>query len=95
LPPDGFGPRTDLRRNTIGLVFSPDLQEWTLRSVLLHDADIARHGFQYLDWDIEGDDIVAISRTAWPDFWGGPPRQHDANYLTFHRFTKFRELSLP
>lgn len=95
LPPEDFGPRTNLRRNTIGLVSSTDLQTWTLRSVLLHHADIARHGFQYIDWDIEGDDIIAISRTAWPDYRGGPPRQHDANYLTFHRFPEFREMSLP
>ena len=37
-----------------------------------------------------GDDLIALSRTAWPDGLGGPVRQHDANYLTFHRFKNFR-----
>lgn len=95
LPPEDYGPRANLRRNTIGLVSSPDLQTWTLRAVLLHHPDIARHGFQYVDWDFEGRDIIAISRTAWPDYGGAPPRQHDSNYLTFHRFPNFREMSRP
>ena len=90
LLPEDFGPKTDLRRNTIALVSSPDLQHWTMRSVVLHHPDVQRHGFQYVDWAIEGDDIIAISRTAWPDGMGGPARQHDANYLTFHRFKNFR-----
>ncbi len=92
LMPQDYGPRTDLRRNTVALVSSPDLQNWTLRSVLLHDPDVSYHGLQYLDWEIEGQDLIALCRTAWPDGEGGPNRQHDANYLTFHRFKGFRDL---
>ena len=90
LLPEDYGPNTSLRRNTIALVTSPDLRTWTMRRVLLHDPDVQYHGFQYLDWAIEGDDLIALSRTAWPDGLGGPVRQHDANYLTFHRFKNFR-----
>lgn len=90
LLPEDYGPKTDLRRNTIALVSSPDLRHWTMKRVVLHHPDVQRHGFQYVDWAIEGDDIIAISRTAWPDGLGGPARQHDANYLTFHRFKNFR-----
>lgn len=92
LPPEDYGARTDLRRNTLALVESADLHDWHLAGVLLHDPDTGHHGFQYFDWTFDGDDIIGLSRTAWPDGAGGPNRQHDANYLTFHRFKGFRSL---
>ena len=48
------------------------------------------YGFQYVDWQFDGKDIVFVSRTAWRDKTGNPPRQHDANYMTFHRIRNFR-----
>jgi len=48
------------------------------------------HGFQYIDWQFDGNDIIAVSRTAFEDERGLPVRQHDANYFLFHRFTNFR-----
>ncbi len=90
LPPRYYGDRTDLRRNTVALVSSPDLRTWHIDRIVLEDPDTKYHGVQYLDWMIEGDDIIALCRTAWPDGLGGPVRQHDANYLTFHRFANFR-----
>ena len=48
------------------------------------------HGFQYVDWVFDGDDIIAVSRTAFPETRGLPARQHDANFLTFHRISNFR-----
>lgn len=92
LPPEDYGARTDLRRNTVALVSSSNLRDWKLDAVLMHDPDTLYHGLQYLDWCIEDDDIIAVCRTAWPDGEGGPVRQHDANYLTFHRFPHFREM---
>ncbi len=77
-------------RNTVTLVWSDDLVTWNIKDTLLHHPDVATHGFQYLDWQFDGNDIIAASRTAWEDETGNPPRQHDANYLTFHRFTNFR-----
>jgi hypothetical protein len=53
-----------------------------------------RHGFQYLDWLFEGDDIIAASRTACGQGDDAAPRQHDANYLTFHRLRDFRLLKM-
>jgi arylsulfatase A-like enzyme len=81
-------------RNTLLLARSQDLRHWEPRSIVLHDADVARHGFQYVDWVFDGDDIAAASRTAHDDAEGGAPRAHDANYLTFHRIGKFRSLSM-
>ena len=35
LPEEDYGPRTDLRRNTVALVCSPDLRAWTVRCIVL------------------------------------------------------------
>ena len=80
-------------RNTLALVSSPDLRTWQVRSYLLYHPDIQKHGFQYVDWLFEGDDIIAVSRTAYDDGVGGARNFHDANFLTFHRITDFRTQS--
>lgn len=73
-------------RNTLALTSSSDLKNWTVRRVLFCHPDTARHGFQYVDWLFDGDDIIAVCRTA----WDGAHNFHDANYLTFHRIANFR-----
>jgi iduronate 2-sulfatase len=80
-------------RNTLALVFSKDLIAWETRCLLLRHPDSAKHGFQYVDWQFEGDDLIAVCRTAWDDEQGGARNHHDANYLTFHRWRNFRQLS--
>ncbi|MGK0240603.1 MAG: acetyl esterase/lipase [Candidatus Pelagisphaera sp.] len=82
-------------RNTVGLISSRNLKDWKLDSVVLRDPDVAKTAHQYIDWLIEGEDIVLVSRTAYPDGLGGAHRAHDANYMTFHRIEKFRSLSSP
>ncbi len=78
------------KRNTLAMTSSPDLYNWTIESSLLHHEDPEKHAFQYVDWLIEGNDILVLSRTAYEDGLGGAHNQHDANYLTFHRVTDFR-----
>ncbi|WP_205760858.1 sialidase family protein [Luteolibacter luteus] len=80
-------------RNSLALVHSEDLRTWETRSLLLYHPDVSKHGFQYVDWQFDGDDLVAACRTAWDDEEGGAHNNHDANFLTFHRWEKFRELS--
>lgn len=77
-------------RNTVVLAYSEDLVHWTIKDTLLHHPDVRYHGFQYLDWMFEGNDIIAVSRTAWEDETGQADSQHNANFLTFHRFPNFR-----
>jgi len=77
-------------RNTLALVNSPDLKTWTVRRVILQHPDREKHGFQYVDWLFEGNDIIAVVRTAYDDGLGGAHNQHDANYMTFHRIKDFR-----
>ena len=77
-------------RNHVALCYSQNLTDWTIKKTILYTDDIALRGFQYLDWQFEGDDIVAVSRTAWPDEGGNANSAHNANYLTFHRIRNFR-----
>jgi len=48
--------------------------------------DSTKAAFQYVDWLFEGDNIIAISRTA----INGAYNYHNANHITFHRFRNFR-----
>jgi hypothetical protein len=82
-----------LTRNTLALTCSSDLRHWTVQSIVLSHPDPEKHAFQYVDWQFEGEDMIAVSRTAFDDDRGGAHNQHDANYLTFHRFNNFRRLS--
>ena len=77
-------------RNTLALVRSKDLRQWELRAILAYHYDVKYHGFQYPDWQFDGDDIVGVSRTAYDDGLGGAHNFHDANFLTFHRVRDFR-----
>lgn len=77
-------------RNTLALVSSPDLVTWTNHGTILSHPDVLRHGFQYVEWIFDGDDIIATCRTAFDDTAGGAPNYHDANHLTFHRVRNFR-----
>ena len=88
-------------RNTMALISSIDLRNWEVNSIIYHipfviDPTISRakYGFQYADWQIEGDDMVAVFRTGFDDGLGGPRNYHDANFVTFHRIKKFRERTM-
>ncbi len=73
-------------RNILALTSSADLHHWEVEEIILRHPDPENHAFQYVDWLFEGDDITAVSRTA----WDGSHRAHDANYMTFHRIRDFR-----
>jgi len=85
-------PDNPRQRNTLALTRSRDLRQWRVeRVVLKHDEGgvgwrQSKVGFQYIDWQFEGEDIVFVSRTA----FAGAHNYHDANYLTFHRIRGFR-----
>jgi len=77
-------------RNILALTSSPDLHRWTVNAIILQDPDSKNVAFQYVDWQFDGPDIVALSRTA----FDGAHRAHDTNYITFHRIGNFRQLPL-
>lgn len=79
-------------RNTLVIKSSADLKNWTIHKVLLSHPDVLKHGFQYVDWQFDGRDVIYLCRTAWDDDQGGADNFHNANYLTFHRISHFRRL---
>ena len=78
-------------RNTISLISSPNLIDWKIEHTLYHHDDVKKHGFQYVDWLIDGEDLIYLSRTAWDDAYGGADSAHNANYLTFHRLENYKK----
>jgi len=77
-------------RNVLALTASADLRRWEVRSIILRHIERDHHAWQYVDWLFDGDDIIAVSRTA----WDGSHNAHDANYFTFHRIANFRDLTM-
>ena len=77
-------------RNLLSLVASSDLEHWETVTDLIDRRydDPKMVGFQYVDFEIEGEDIIYLSRTA----MNQAKNYHDANYSTFHRVENFRSL---
>lgn len=82
----------DKVRNTQALCSSANLLQWELHGNVLHHPDHLKHGFNYADWQFDGEDIIFVCRTAYDDAEGGADSFHNANYLTFHRISNFRNI---
>lgn len=83
------------QRNVLALYASSDLRNWYHAKTLMEDnqgftlqQSIELTGFQYPDWQFDGDDIIYLSRTAYGD---GVPRAHDSNYITFGRVEDYTD----
>lgn len=87
------GVAVERTRNEVALVRSTDFRTWDVRGIVLKHPDVHRHAFQYVDWIFDGEDILAVARTAWDDVEGGAHSQHDANHITFHRIARFRSMA--
>lgn len=75
------------QRNVLALYASLDLNNWYLAKTLIEDdqnytptESITNTGFQYPDWQFDGNNIIYLSRTAYGD---GVPGAHDSNFITF------------
>lgn len=84
-----------LIRNTLALISSEDLYHWRVERTILASDDPFFDGFQYVDWQFDGEDLVSVIRLAMEEPRGLPNRQHDANFLVFKRIVKFREAGEP
>lgn len=80
-------------RNVLMLRKSKDLKNWEDVKIILEHEDVIHHGFQYVDWLFEGNNMIVLSRTAYNDGKVNAKNNHDANFLTFHRIENFRNLS--
>ena len=83
------------QRNILSLSVSADLINWRIVRRLMQDRsgltpqDSARlTGFQYVDWQFDGDDIIYLVRTA----YRGAIRYHDSNRIIFRKLRNFRTL---
>lgn len=83
------------QRNVLALCASHDLHTWRVVHELLRDEsglewDMSRRltGFQYVDWQFDGADILYLVRTA----YRGAHNFHDSNRITFHRLTDYAQL---
>jgi hypothetical protein len=88
-------PKYPSQRNALSLYASPDLLRWEHKQTLLEDdlglpwEDSIRYtGFQYVDWQFDGPNLIYMVRTA----YDGAHNFHDANRMTFHRVEDFRRL---
>ncbi len=79
-------------RNCLAVSSSEDLRRWQVLEIIAYHPEFRNHAFQYPDWIFDGDDIAAVSRTAYDDGLGGAANRHDANFMTFHRIRDFRRL---
>ncbi len=77
-------------RNLLSLMASDDLSSWYVIADLLDysDQNPQEVGFQYVDFEFEGDDIIYLCRTA----LNNAHNFHDSNYSTFHRIQNFRKI---
>ncbi len=80
-------------RNLLSMMRSKDLKQWdTVLDVFdYRDRDPKQYGFQYVDFEMEGDDILLLCRTA----INGAYNFHDSNYSIFRRIEHFRNYVLP
>lgn len=78
------------RRNLLSLMRSSDMENWNLVCDLIdkREEDMEKVGFQYVDFEFEGEDIIYLCRTA----LNNADSFHNSNYATFHRIKNFRDI---
>ena len=83
------------QRNVMSLTASQDLWTWRVVTTLMHDdsglrpdASILLTGFQYVDWQFDGDDLIYMVRTG----YRGAHNFHDSNRMIFRVLKNFRDL---
>jgi hypothetical protein len=93
-------------RGILVLASSPDLKDWRVERIVMadwrlysedpavvataFDGNQTDYGFQYADWQFDGDDLAATVRTGFCDQFGGSDNGHNANYYLFRRVENFR-----
>ncbi len=88
-------PKWPNQRNVLSLYASTDLLNWhhvkTLiqdESGISYDDSMRLTGFQYVDWQFDGNDIIYMVRTA----YRGAVRYHDSNQMLYCVLKDFRNL---
>ena len=89
----GGDPRTNLNLYSASSV-GGRIGDFQLEKTVLRGVSTSYHGFNYPFMQIDGDDIIFTSRTAWETHRGQATRWHDGNVFTFHRIKNFRGYSV-
>lgn len=83
------------QRNILSLYASDDLLTWRHVKTLLEDESgltpedsLRLTGFQYVDWQFDGSDLIYLVRTA----YRGAIRYHDSNQILYGHLKNFRTL---
>ena len=81
------------QRNKLIMLASHDLWNWQRLDLLVEDRSglkpedsIRLTGFQYADWQFDGDDIIMVVRSA----YRGAANFHDANRIYYGAIPNFR-----
>ncbi len=87
-------PSYPAQRNILSLYVSKNLRNWVFAKTLMEDnqglpfvESVKSTGFQYPDWQFDGEDIIYLSRTAYK----GANNYHNSNRITFGRLENFRK----
>jgi len=92
IPEEYKGENPERIRNTLALISSKDLRNWEVNKIVLQHPDVTYVGFQYADWRFDGDDLITLVRTAFPEPDGTNAHNcHDSNYIIFYRVENFRD----
>lgn len=91
---DHNDPNWPRQRNILALAASENLRDWRLLKTLMRDESglsyedsIRLTGFQYVDWQFDGDDIIYLVRTA----YRGAVRYHDSNRIVYRVLKNYRQ----
>jgi hypothetical protein len=83
------------QRNILSLIASDNLWNWRIVTTLMrdetgltNDTSILLTGFQYVDWQFDGDDLIYVVRTG----YRGARNFHDSNRIIFRILKNFRDL---
>ncbi len=86
-------PYWQMQRNVLSLSVSKDLIHWEVvetvlvdRTMLNFDVSMATHAFQYVDWCIDGEDIVFTVRET----MGESSFYHNGYEMTFYRLSDYK-----
>ena len=82
-------------RNVLSMVVSKDLVHWDILDTVLVDrtmmnfyCSLWKHGFQYVDWIADGDDLLLAVREA----MGNSFNFHDSNHTCVYRIQNYEAL---
>lgn len=82
-------------RSVLALVSSPDLENWTVDKIVMASTDVKYHGFQYVDWQFDGKDIILMNRVGFSDEFGEADNAHNSNYIIFQRIRNYKKSKTP